>query len=91
MHAATPPSPWIQRWSHLLAPEATVLDVACGPGRHMRWFHARGHAVTGVDRDDQALAGLQGVGELLCADIENGPWPLPGRQFGAVVVTHYLW
>lgn len=91
MHAATPPSPWIQRWSHLLAPEATVLDVACGPGRHMRWFHARGHAVTGVDRDAQALAGLQGVGELLCADIENGPWPLPGRQFGAVVVTHYLW
>ena len=59
MHAATPPSPWIQRWSHLLAPEATVLDVACGPGRHMRWFHARGHAVTGVDRDAQALAGLQ--------------------------------
>lgn len=77
MHAATPPSPWIQRWSHLLAPEATVLDVACGPGRHMRWFHARGHAVTGVDRDAQALAGLQGVGELLCADIENGPWPCP--------------
>jgi SAM-dependent methyltransferase len=91
MHAATPPSPWIQRWTQLLAPQTSVLDVACGPGRHMRWFHARGHAVTGVDRDAQALAGLQGVGELLCADIENGPWPLPGRQFGAVVVTNYLW
>lgn len=91
MHADTPPSPWIQRWSHLLPPAATVLDAACGPGRHMRWFQARGHAVTGVDRDAQALAGLQGVGELLCADMENGPWPLPGRQFGAVVVTNYLW
>ena len=27
----------------------------------------------------------------LAADIENGPWPLPGRRFAAVVVTNYLW
>jgi hypothetical protein len=31
----------------------------------------------------------------LLADIENGPWPLltdgTPRQFGAVVVTNYLW
>jgi len=25
------------------------------------------------------------------ADIENGPWPFPGRQFSAVIVTNYLW
>lgn len=25
------------------------------------------------------------------ADIENGAWPLAGRQFDAVVVTNYLW
>jgi len=25
------------------------------------------------------------------ADIENGPWPLPGETFAAVVVTNYLW
>lgn len=85
------PSDWIRRWSHLLAPDATVLDVACGSGRHLRWFAARGHAVVGVDRDAQALAGLAGVGELVQADLEADPWPLPGRQFGAVVVTHYLW
>lgn len=91
MHAATPPSPWIQRWTHLLPPQASVLDLACGPGRHLRWLQARGHRVTGVDRDAQALAGLQGLGELLCADIENGPWPLPGRRFDAVLVTNYLW
>lgn len=91
MHADTPPSPWIQRWTHLLRPDTTVLDVACGRGRHLRWLQAHGLRATGVDRDAQALAGLQGAGELLCADIENGPWPLPGRQFGAVVVTNYLW
>jgi hypothetical protein len=27
----------------------------------------------------------------LCADLENAPWPLHGRQFGGVVVTNYLW
>ena len=74
---------------------SAVLDVACGSGRHLRWFAQRGHAVTGVDRDPQALAAaswhLDGEGELVLADIENGPWPLAGRQFGAVVVTHYLW
>jgi hypothetical protein len=25
------------------------------------------------------------------ADLEDGPWPLPGRRFDAVVVTNYLW
>jgi 2-polyprenyl-3-methyl-5-hydroxy-6-metoxy-1,4-benzoquinol methylase len=44
-------SPWVQRWSHLVAPGATVLDVACGLGRHVRWFTDRGHHVTGVDRE----------------------------------------
>ena len=30
-------------------------------------------------------------GEIHCADIEDGPWPFAGRQFGAVIVTNYLW
>jgi SAM-dependent methyltransferase len=88
---APPPSPWVTRWARLIAPGATVLDVACGSGRHLRWLAARGHPVTGVDRDGAALAALAGVGELIEADIENAPWPLPGRRFGAVVVTNYLW
>ena len=85
------PSVWVQRWSALVPAGARVLDVACGHGRHLRWFAGRGHPVTGVDRDGAALASAQGVGELIEADIENGPWPLAGRRFGAVVVTHYLW
>lgn len=85
------PSDWIRRWSHLVALGATVLDVACGRGRHLHWFARRGHPVAGVDRDAQALAALAGLGELVHADIEQGPWPFAGRQFGAVVVTHYLW
>lgn len=87
----TEASPWIVRWSHLLAPGAEVLDVACGSGRHMRWFHARGHAVRGVDRSPEAVAAASGSGPVLEADIEASPWPFADRQFGAVVVTNYLW
>ena len=91
MHGTEAPSPWVVRWSPLVPGGGAVLDLACGHGRHMRWFAARGHPVTGVDRDAGALATLAGTGETLAADIENGPWPLAGRRFAAVVVTNYLW
>ncbi|MES2632332.1 MAG: class I SAM-dependent methyltransferase [Pseudomonadota bacterium] len=91
MHGTETPSPWVQRWSHLVAPGERVLDVACGAGRHMRWFASRGHPVTGVDRSAEAIEGLASIGEVLQADIENGPWPFTGRSFRAVVVTNYLW
>ncbi len=86
-----PPSPWVRRFAPLAPPGAPVLDVACGSGRHMRWFAQLGHCVTGVDRDPHALATARAWGEAVEADIEGGPWPLPGRRFGAVVVTNYLW
>jgi SAM-dependent methyltransferase len=91
MHGTEAPSSWIVRWSHLVPDAGPVLDLACGRGRHLRWFAGRGHPVTGVDRDAEALETLAGIGETLAADIENGPWPLAGRRFAAVVVTHYLW
>lgn len=91
MHATEAPSSWVQRWSHLVPAGSPLLDVACGAGRHMRWFSGRGHPVTGVDRSPEALDAVQGLGESVLADIESGPWPFQGRQFGGVVVTNYLW
>jgi SAM-dependent methyltransferase len=85
------PSDWVKRWAGLIRPGGTVLDVACGSGRHFRWLAALGFQVTGVDRDAAALQGLAGLGETVLADIEGAPWPLPGRQFDAVFVTNYLW
>jgi len=91
MHAGPPPSPWLQRWAHLISPGGTVLDVACGSGRHLRWLHERGFVVTGVDRDAEALQPLAALSETIVADIEGSPWPLAGRRFTAVLVTNYLW
>lgn len=89
---AVPASAWIERWGALVPGGTRVLDVACGGGRHSRWFAARGHPVTAVDRDPsvqdwcRGLVGATGV----VADLETGPWPLPGQRFGGVVVTNYL-
>jgi SAM-dependent methyltransferase len=91
MHGTENPSAWVQRWAHLIAPDSTVLDVACGAGRHMRYLAARGHRVTGVDRNPDAVAMAQASGQVICADIENGPWPFDGQTFACVVVTNYLW
>ncbi|MEO8836477.1 MAG: class I SAM-dependent methyltransferase [Caldimonas sp.] len=85
------PSPWIVRWSHLLASGGTVLDLAAGSGRHALWLAGRGHPVTAVDRDAAAMAPLAGHAEVIVADLEGGPWPLAGRRFDAVVVANYLW
>lgn len=84
-------SAWTRRWAHLVTPGGTVLDVAAGSGRHSAFFAARGHAVTAVDRDAAALQAIAGVATAIVADLEGGPWPLPGRRFDAVVVTNYLW
>lgn len=91
MHESQNPSAWITRWAHLVPAGGEVLDVACGHGRHMRFFASRGHRVTGVDRAPEAIAGAQAFGDALLADIENGPWPFAGRTFAGVVVTNYLW
>ena len=85
------PSAWVQRWSHLMAADARVLDVACGKGRHVRWFAGRGARVTGVDRNAATVEALGDIAEIVVADIEQGPWPLAGRRFDAVIVTNYLW
>ena len=78
------------QWVGLIAAGATVLDVAAGGGRHSRFFADRGHKVTALDRDTSALASHPDI-EIVQADLEDGsPWPLPGRTFGAVVVTNYL-
>ncbi len=89
--AGCEPSGWLRRWAHLLPAGARVLDLACGSGRHLRWLAERDFALTGVDRDEAAVAALRPLAEIIVADIELGPWPLAGRRFDAVLVSNYLW
>jgi len=87
-----PASTWVQRFAPLIPTGGTVLDVACGSGRHTRLLLDLGHRVAAVDRDAEAIASLSawtGV-EPLVADLEQGRWPYSGRLFTGVVVTNYL-
>lgn len=86
---SAPPSAWLQRFAP--PTPGTALDVACGSGRNLSWLAGAGWQVTGVDRDTAATAPLQSLAKIVDADIENGPWPLPGQHFDLVVVCNYLW
>ena len=87
-----PVSPWVRRFASLVPAGSSVLDLACGHGRHARFFRARGHPVLAADRDVSGLADLAGNPEveIVEADLEADPWPFGNRRFGVVVVTNYL-
>ena len=80
------------RFAPLMRPSGSVLDVACGNGRHTRFFLARGHEVNAIDVDLKRVADLESSAQvkLIEADIEDGPWPFADARFDAVVVTNYL-
>ena len=70
-----------------MIPKGTVLDIACGSGRHARFLAGLGYSVTAVDREPQAIESVR----FLQADLEDGrPWPLPGERFQGIVVANYL-
>ena len=91
-HYDLAPSPFIARFAHLVPAGARLLDLACGYGRHARFFASAGANVIAVDRDATALATLSGVAGIstLLADLETGVWPLANERFHAIVVGHYL-
>lgn len=96
----SPVSPWVARFAPLVRAGGTVLDLACGSGRHLRLFHQRRHPVVGLDRDLSGVADLSGADgvTLVQAHLEAGDdagdaLELPGleaRRFDGIVVTNYL-
>jgi cyclopropane fatty-acyl-phospholipid synthase-like methyltransferase len=46
--------------AHLsLPPDAHLLDLACGKGRHARFMAQKGYDVTGIDLSEQSIAAAQ--------------------------------
>ncbi len=92
------PSEWVTRHSHLIKPQGLVLDLACGQGRHSRYFLEQGFLVVAVDRDISLLSAVGLPSDLYSdqfdaveVDLETGNRPaLFDRKFDAVVVTRYL-
>ncbi len=94
----TEPSPWVARFAPLIRPGGTVLDLACGGGRHSRYLLQLGYRAVALDRLAEPVADLAGDPhcQVIEADLEGGasvfagPGPLAGRRFDGVVVVNYL-
>ena len=92
-HELSAPSAWVLRFADRVPVKGSVLDVACGSGRHARLFAARGNPVDAVDRDATLFTDIPENVNFVCADIETGAegaWPFAGRHYGGVIVTNYL-
>jgi len=88
-HKRTTPSPWVTRFAPLIRAGGSVLDLACGSGRHANWLTSRGYQVVAVDRDADVLQSVS-ARERLVVDLEDGSWPLGLRRFDGIVVINYL-
>lgn len=88
----TQPSAWVARHAGLVPAGGPVLDLACGDGRHARYFAGRGHPVTAVDIDTAGVADLESQPgfRVLRRDLETGEWPFGADAFAGIVITNYL-
>jgi SAM-dependent methyltransferase len=93
-HQSEKPLDWVARFAPLVKSGGTVLDLACGNGRHTHYLACLGYQVTAVDRDLSGISEIENAGtiELIGADLEDGsPWPLGSRKFNGIIVTNYLY
>ena len=75
----------------------SILDLACGFGRHALWLADHEYRVTAVDIDEMRVGSLRRaarpdhVGSIAClvADCSR-PLPFRPRSFDAAVVVHFV-
>lgn len=99
--------PWVSRFAPLVPAAGTVLDLACGNGRHTQYFLKKGHPVTALDKDTTGLSAF--IDHPNCKivpfdleapdliDRESGTMtfdaqlPFYAQQFDCIVVVNYLY
>ena len=93
MHEGLNPSVWVKKCAAFLKPRSSVLDLACGSGRHACYLADKGHDVTGLDKNIEVLSQISMRKDIqtLQYDLELSAWPFPDRKFDAIVVTNYLY
>ncbi len=86
------PEPWVIQFSSLI-PQGKILDLACGRGRHGRYFLNLGYSVTFIDKDLSGVVDLEShpSATLVEYDLENNtPFPFEAGEFSGVIITNYL-
>jgi SAM-dependent methyltransferase len=85
-------SPWVRRFASQIPKAGTVLDLACGGGRHSFLLAQWGYSVLAVDQDIDAVG--KSINPLICVkamNLEREIWPLENGKFSGIVVTNYLY
>jgi SAM-dependent methyltransferase len=62
-----------RHFSTLLAPDATILDVGCGPGRDLAWFSEAGHKPIGLDPVLEMTTGCPDGVPVIVGDVRRIP------------------
>lgn len=91
----------MRRYGGCIRRGGSVLDLACGRGRHAGYFLHRGHPVTAIDLDAarirplaeqlRAVSPSPGPLQIIEADLERDDWPFRDRRFDGIVVVNYLY
>ena len=90
--AIADPSLWVKRFATLIADQGSVLDLACGSGRHSVLLASLGHTVLAVDQDIAPIESFNNPHiKTQQVNLEGATWPLAAQQFSAIVVTNYLY
>ena len=88
------PSNWIK--NNLKDPinDLTLLDIACGSGRHSVYAASKGYKVFSLDISKEKILNLVS-NKSICPiqfDIEvPNAWPFINKAFDAVIVSNYLY
>ena len=85
-------SPWVRRFASQIPKTGTVLDLACGGGRHSLLLAEMGFSVLAVD---QNIAEIEKTAKPFIRskvlNLEEEVWPLADSKFSGIVVTNYLY
>ena len=88
------PSSWIENNLSKNSSKMSLLDLACGNGRHSVFAANAGYQVTSIDIDKSKLISLKNNKFInpIQVDLEiNNPWPFRNEIFDVVLVTNYLY
>ena len=72
----------------------TLLDIACGSGRHSIYAASKGYKVISLDISKEKILNFKSIKSIypIQIDIEaSNVWPFKYNTFDAVIVTNYLY
>ena len=86
------PSIWVEQVTSKIEHGGTLIDIACGEGRHSTLL-CKNFFVYAVDKNNDYLKNLKNIPNLqtIYQDLESDKeWDFLNTQFNVVLVTNYL-